>query len=141
MTTAEWQASADAPAMIDWLEKQGYAAPLWEFATACCRRVWDELPGDAFRRRVWHSSPNRGPPLPVGDYSVAGGGRGIGGGASGEPHEPARRRGFHSPPRRADRPGHPRGRPPLAGAVGRLAGRGWPGPHFGVARWPMSLSH
>ena len=55
MTAAEWQASADPPAMIDWLNKQGYVGPLWEFAIACCRRVWDELPGDPFRRVVEHA--------------------------------------------------------------------------------------
>ncbi len=54
MTAAEWQASIDPPAMIDWLEEQGYVNPLWEFTVACCRRVWDKLPGDNFRRVVEH---------------------------------------------------------------------------------------
>src|SRR3954463_7659493 len=54
MTAAEWQASADPAAMIRWLEERGYNGPLWEFTIACCRRVWDDLPGDAFRRVVEH---------------------------------------------------------------------------------------
>jgi hypothetical protein len=54
MTAAEWQASADPVAMIRWLEQQGYIGPLWEFTVVCCRRVWDDLPGDAFRRVVEH---------------------------------------------------------------------------------------
>ncbi len=55
MTAAEWRASADPAAMIDWLEEQGHVEPLWEFTIACCRRVWDEWPGDAFRRVVEHA--------------------------------------------------------------------------------------
>jgi hypothetical protein len=55
MTAAEWQASTDLRAMIRWLEKQGYEAKLWEFTIACCRRVEDDLPGDAFRRVLAHS--------------------------------------------------------------------------------------
>jgi hypothetical protein len=54
MTAAEWQASADPAAMIRRLEEQGYTGPLWAFTLACCRRVWDELPGDVFRRVVRH---------------------------------------------------------------------------------------
>lgn len=55
MTAAEWQQSADPMAMIGWLSRQGYVGPLWEFTIECCRRVWDELPDDAFRRVVKHA--------------------------------------------------------------------------------------
>jgi hypothetical protein len=54
MTEAKWHASTDPVAMIRWLEKQGYHSALWEFTIACCRRIWGELPGDAFRRVVEH---------------------------------------------------------------------------------------
>lgn len=54
MTETEWQASAEPVAMIDWLSEQGYAEALWLFTIGCCRRVWDELPGDA-RRVVEHA--------------------------------------------------------------------------------------
>jgi hypothetical protein len=40
--------------MIDWLEEQGYGPLLWDFVIACCRREWDELPGEPFRRLVDH---------------------------------------------------------------------------------------
>jgi len=52
MTNDEWLASADPGRMVDWLEAQGYGAVLWDFAIACCRRIWDQLPGDAFRYLV-----------------------------------------------------------------------------------------
>lgn len=55
MTAAEWQQCGDPSAIIDWLSKQGYVEFLWEFTIRCCRRVWDELPGDAFRRVVEHA--------------------------------------------------------------------------------------
>jgi hypothetical protein len=55
MTEAEWQSSSDPAAMIDWLSQQGYVAALWQFATDCCRRVWDDLPSDVFRRVVVHA--------------------------------------------------------------------------------------
>lgn len=54
MTNAEWLASADPRRMIDWLEDQGYGPVLWDFAIACCRRYWDDLPGEPFRRVVKH---------------------------------------------------------------------------------------
>jgi hypothetical protein len=54
MTAAEWQASDDPPAMIRWLAEQGYFGPLWQFTIASCRRVWDDLPGNAFRGVVEH---------------------------------------------------------------------------------------
>jgi hypothetical protein len=54
MTPADWQASVEPAAMIHWLEEQGYRGPLWEFTITCCRRVWEELPGNAFRRVVEH---------------------------------------------------------------------------------------
>jgi hypothetical protein len=31
MTAAEWQVSTDPQAMINWLDDQGHAGPLWEF--------------------------------------------------------------------------------------------------------------
>jgi hypothetical protein len=55
MTAAEWQVSSDLPAMIRWAEKQGYGETLWDFAVATCRRIRDDLPGDAFRRVVTHA--------------------------------------------------------------------------------------
>jgi hypothetical protein len=54
MSNDEWFASHDPGRMIDWLEAQGYGPLLWDFAIACCRRNWNELPGDAFRRVVEH---------------------------------------------------------------------------------------
>ena len=55
MTEAEWQASVDPAAMIEWLSGQGYVEALWGFTIACCRRVWDELPVGAVRRVVEHT--------------------------------------------------------------------------------------
>jgi len=55
MTEADWRNASDPAGMIRWLEKQGFVEQLWEFTLACCRRVWDELPGDAFRRVVEHA--------------------------------------------------------------------------------------
>lgn len=55
MTALEWQTSADPPTMIGWLDRQGYVEPLWQFTIACCHRIWDDLPGDAFRRVVEHA--------------------------------------------------------------------------------------
>ena len=54
MTKAEWNIATDPAGMIDWLEEQGYGEPLWDFAIACCHRIWDELPGDAFRGVIEH---------------------------------------------------------------------------------------
>lgn len=54
MRMKEWQSSADPLAMIRWLERQGYGDALWDFTIGCCRRIWDELPGDSFRRVVTH---------------------------------------------------------------------------------------
>lgn len=54
MTRAEWLASDDPAAMINWLENKGHGEKLWDFTIACCRRIWNELPGDAFRRLVEH---------------------------------------------------------------------------------------
>lgn len=55
MTTWQWRESSDPVAMIRWLGSRGRADALWEFTIACCRRVWDQLPGDAFRRVVEHA--------------------------------------------------------------------------------------
>jgi hypothetical protein len=55
MTAAEWQASAEPLAMIGWLAAQGHGEPLWQFTVRCCRRIWDDLPGDVFRRVVEHA--------------------------------------------------------------------------------------
>jgi hypothetical protein len=54
MSLADWLTSTDPRRMIDWLEAQGYGPLLWDFAIACCRRIWEELPGDPFRRVVEH---------------------------------------------------------------------------------------
>lgn len=54
MTPAEWQTAQDPSAMIQWLAEQGYHNELWDFTVACCRRVWDQLPGEAFRGVVEH---------------------------------------------------------------------------------------
>ncbi len=55
MTKPEWLTSIDPARMIQWLEKQGFLDPLWDFALACCHRVWDKLPGEAFRGVVKHA--------------------------------------------------------------------------------------
>ena len=55
MTAAEWQTSGDPRAMIGWLAAQGDTEPLWQFAIRCCRRIWGDLPGDAFRQVVAHA--------------------------------------------------------------------------------------
>lgn len=54
MTEAEWRTSVEPRVMIRWLDQQGYTDALWDFALACCRRVWHELPGESFRRVVEH---------------------------------------------------------------------------------------
>jgi hypothetical protein len=54
MTEPEWRASVAPPAMIRWLEEMGHDDELWEFTVTCCRRVWDDLPGETFRRVVEH---------------------------------------------------------------------------------------
>jgi hypothetical protein len=54
MSLEDWLTSADPMRMIDWLEAQGYGTLLWDFAIACCRRIWNELPGESFRRLVEH---------------------------------------------------------------------------------------
>jgi hypothetical protein len=54
MSLEDWLTSADPKRMIDWLEAQGYGPRLWDFAIACCRRMWSELPGESFRRVVEH---------------------------------------------------------------------------------------
>jgi hypothetical protein len=55
MTIEEWKVSADPLAMIHWLEEQGYSEALWDFTIACCRRIWNDLPGEAFRQVVEHA--------------------------------------------------------------------------------------
>lgn len=55
MANDEWSASRDPGRMINWLEVQGYGPLLWDFAIACSRRIWNELPGDALRRIVEHA--------------------------------------------------------------------------------------
>ena len=55
MANDEWSASLDPGRMIDWLEAQGYGPLLLDFAIACSRRIWNELPGDAFRSVVEHA--------------------------------------------------------------------------------------
>lgn len=54
MSLEDWLTSADPRRMIDWLEAQGYGPLLWDFAIVCCRRMWNELPGESFRRVVEH---------------------------------------------------------------------------------------
>jgi hypothetical protein len=54
MTKDEWFTSRDPGGMIDWLKAQGYGPLLWNFAIACCRRTWNEIPGEAIRRVVEH---------------------------------------------------------------------------------------
>ncbi len=54
MNESEWDESCDPRAMIRWLETQGYSDALWDFTIACCRRLWDDLPGESFRRVVEH---------------------------------------------------------------------------------------
>lgn len=54
MTVDQWQASTDPTQMISWLGRQGYDDPLWDFTIASCRRVWEHLPGESFRRVVAH---------------------------------------------------------------------------------------
>jgi hypothetical protein len=49
MTAAEWATSAHALAMLDALDGGSHAAPLRRFACACCRRMWDLLPGESRR--------------------------------------------------------------------------------------------
>jgi hypothetical protein len=55
MTKAEWDTASDPATMIHWLERQGYGEALWDFTIRCCRRIWDKLPGEAFRGLVRHA--------------------------------------------------------------------------------------
>ena len=55
MTSAQWQTSDDPQAMIRWIASRGGSGDgLWEFTVACLLRVYDDLPGDEFRRVVRH---------------------------------------------------------------------------------------
>jgi hypothetical protein len=55
MTPVQWQSSEDPQAMIRWLaDREGSAERLWDFTTECLLRVYDDLPGDDFRRVVRH---------------------------------------------------------------------------------------
>jgi hypothetical protein len=55
MTTARWQTSEDPQAMIRWIAGRGGGGDgLWEFTIACLLRVYDDLPGEEFRRVVGH---------------------------------------------------------------------------------------
>jgi hypothetical protein len=53
VTAAEWKPSDDPQAMIRWLTQRGGAFEgLWDFTETCLLRVYDDLPGDEFRRVV-----------------------------------------------------------------------------------------
>src|SRR4051812_36299273 len=52
MTEAEWRTATDPQRMIRWLSHQGQTDALWDFTVACCRRIWDQLPGESFQRVV-----------------------------------------------------------------------------------------
>lgn len=55
MTSAQWQTSDDPQAMIRCVATRGGSGErLWEFTIACLLRVYDDLPGDEFRRVVRH---------------------------------------------------------------------------------------
>lgn len=52
MDETEWAASHDPEAMLRRLSRQGRMGALWNFATDCCRHVYERLPGPRFRRVV-----------------------------------------------------------------------------------------
>jgi hypothetical protein len=55
MTPEQWRLCDDPRAMIRWLAGRGGAGDvLWGFTIACLLRVYDELPGEMFRRVVRH---------------------------------------------------------------------------------------
>jgi hypothetical protein len=47
MTVPEWKASTHTLPMIDALEGLSLERPLRQFACACCRRMWELLPGES----------------------------------------------------------------------------------------------
>ena len=55
MSPEAWQTSTDPLAMIRWLaDRDGFADVLWDFTAECLNGVYDELPGESFRRVVRH---------------------------------------------------------------------------------------
>jgi hypothetical protein len=55
VTTLDWRQSSAPQPMLDWLAKQGRDGELFDFTLACFHRIWDELPGEVFRRVVKHA--------------------------------------------------------------------------------------
>jgi hypothetical protein len=52
MTEAEWLACCDPELMVQFVSGRTSERKLWLFATACCRRIWDELTDQRSRDAV-----------------------------------------------------------------------------------------